>query len=235
MRKFLISASIVATLLGAPMAQAHLQGDLIFRVGAIAVDPHEKSEHITLDGNSVGKNKAGLDSDVKIGFNYVYMLTDNIGVELLAATPFGHNVFARGKTLESLGLNGRLGTVQHLPPTISFVYFPLDDTYNFQPYAGVGANYTAFFKGHLSNSAESKGFEHGLEVDNSFGMAGVVGFDYMFGDDYDQYLFNAQIRYISIQTRATTRLKTGPNTSSRVDVNVDVDPWVYMVSVGYRF
>lgn len=228
MRKILITASILASLLGAPMAQAHLQGDLIFRVGAVTVDPHEDSQrikHQTL--GRVPGSKAGLDSDTQIGFNYVYMMTDNIGVELLAATPFTHNVYVKGMPGPYKGLNGRLGTVQHLPPTLSLVYFPLDDTYDFQPYAGVGLNYTAFFKGHLSNSAESKGFEHGLEVDDSFGLAGELGFDYMFGD---QYMFNAQVRYIDIETRATTKLA-----GKRVDVNVDVDPWVYMVSLGYRF
>lgn len=228
MRKILITASLLAAMLGAPMAHAHLEGDLIFRVGAVTVDPHEDSDdiHHQALGNIKG-TKAGLNSETQMGLNYVYMLTDNIGVELLAATPFNHEVFVKGMPGPYKGLNGRLGEVKHLPPTLSLVYFLLDDSYDFQPYVGAGVNYTFFFDDKLSRTAKGKGFQSGMDIDNSYGWAAQVGFDYMISD---QYMVNAQVRYLDIDTRATTWLG-----GQRVDVDLDVDPLAYMVSFGYRF
>lgn len=79
---------------------------------------------------------ATLDSDTQLGLNFAYMLTDQLGVELLAATPFSHDIGTKG-------LGGlKLGSVKHLPPTLSLVYYPLDSKSAFQPYVGAGINYT---------------------------------------------------------------------------------------------
>ncbi|TWH77273.1 outer membrane protein [Azomonas agilis] len=228
MRKILFTASLMAALLGAPAAHAHLEGDLIFRVGAVLVDPRERSDDIHHQAlGDIPGTKVTLDHEVQMGMNYLYMLTDNIGVELLAATPFTQELRVKGMPGPYAGLNGRLGEVEHLPPTLSLVYFPLDDTYDFQPYVGVGFNYTFFFNDKLSREAKGKGFQSGLDIDNSYGLSAQIGVDYMISD---QYLINAQMRYIDIDTKGTTWLAGG-----RVDVDVDVDPFVYMLSFGYRF
>src|SRR5690606_42037804 len=73
-----------------------------------------------------------------LGLNFAYMLTDKVGVELLAATPFSHDV---GVT----GVLDKLGSIKHLPPTVSLVYYPLDNGSAFQPYVGAGVNFTCFF------------------------------------------------------------------------------------------
>lgn len=62
-------------------------------------------------------------------------------------------------------------------------------------------------------------------------MAFQIGADYMLTDNI---LINAQARYIDIDTRATVENNAvAPGT--RAKVNVDVDPFVYMVGVGYKF
>ncbi len=38
--------------------------------------------------------------------------------------------------------NGKLGSLNQLPPTLSLVYYPLDPKSAFQPYVGAGINYT---------------------------------------------------------------------------------------------
>lgn len=49
----------------------------------------------------------------------------------------------------------------------------------------------------------------------------------------DNIMINAQARYIDIDTRATVENNSvAPGT--RAKVNVDVDPWVYMVGLGYK-
>lgn len=78
-------ALLVATLLLA-FAQAHQAGDFIVRAGTATVRPNA-------GGNTVlGVSSFKVDNDTQMGLTFSYMVTDNIGVELLAATPFTHNV-----------------------------------------------------------------------------------------------------------------------------------------------
>ncbi|MNF32215.1 outer membrane protein [Pseudomonas linyingensis] len=223
-----LTASLLALAVAAPFAQAFEAGDIIVRAGAITVDPHEDSSDIYVGalGVSVPGTKATLDSDTQLGLNFAYMLTNNIGIELLAATPFTHDVGVKGFAGPFAGLNGDLGELKHLPPTLSVIYYPMDSQSVFQPYAGLGVNYTWFFDDKLDSSAEAKGFS-GLDLDDSWGLSAQVGMDYMLTDNV---MLNAQVRYIDIDTEATTSFG-----GADVKVDVDVDPMVYMVGLGYKF
>ena len=227
MYKSLLAVSVLAASLAAPLAHAHKAGDIIIRAGAVTVDPREDSSsihHAVL--GSVSGTKATLDSDTQLGLNFAYMITDHWGVELLAATPFEHDVGVKGFTGAYAGLNGRLGETKHLPPTLSAVYYPLEANNRWQPYVGLGINYTAFFDTELSSAAKDKGFR-GFSLDNSWGVAAQIGLDYMLTD---RLMINAQFRYIDIDTKGKTTLN-----GDRVKVDVDVDPRVYMVGLGYKF
>ena len=228
MRKTLFTASLLAAALAAPLAQAHQAGDIIVRAGAITVDPREDSGDIYVGalGTSVAGTKATLDSNTQLGLNFAYMLTDKVGIELLAASPFSHDVGVKGMPGPHAGLNGKLGELKHLPPTLSVIYYPLDSKSAFKPYVGAGVNYTWFFDDKLSSSAEDKGF-NGLDMKDSWGLAFQVGADYMLTDSL---MVNAQVRYIDIDTTGTTSYG-----GAKVKVDVDVDPMVYMVGLGYKF
>lgn len=220
MRNSILAASLLALAVASPAALAHKEGDIIVRAGAITVDPHEDSGEINVGGVPQGGTKATLDSDTQLGLNFAYMLTDHVGIELLAATPFSHDVGTKG-------LGGlKLGSIKHLPPTLSAVYYPMESGSVFQPYVGLGLNYTWFFDTELTSSAEGRGF-NGLDLDDSWGLAYQVGADYMLTDNL---MLNAQVRYIDIDTTGTTHLG-----AAKVEVDVDVDPFVYMVGLGYKF
>ena len=222
MRNSILAASLLALAVASPAAHAFKEGDIIVRAGAITVDPHEDSGEVHVGGAAVAGTKATLDSDTQLGLNFAYMVTDHVGVELLAATPFSHDVGT--KNLGGL----KLGSIKHLPPTLSAVYYPLETGSAFQPYVGLGLNYTWFFDTELTSSAEGRGFS-GLDLEDSWGLAYQVGADYMLTDNI---MLNAQVRYIDIDTTGTTYLGGG---TVKVDVDVDVDPFVYMVGLGYKF
>ncbi len=228
MRKTLFTASVLAMALTAPFAQAHQAGDVIVRAGAVTVDPREDSSDIYVGAlsTSVPGAKATLDSDTQLGLNFAYMLTNKVGIELLAATPFSHDVGVAGMPGGFSGLNGKLGELKHLPPTLSVVYYPLDSKSAFQPYVGAGINYTWFFDDKLTSEAENKGFS-GLDMKDSWGLAAQIGMDYMLTDNM---MVNAQVRYVDIDTTGTTSYG-----GAKVKVDVDVDPMVYMVGLGYKF
>ena len=223
MRKTLFTASALALALAAPFAQAFEAGDIIVRAGAITVDPHEDSGNVKVAGQPIDA-KATLDSDTQLGLNFAYMLTDKVGLELLAATPFSHDVGTKG-------LGGlKLGEIKHLPPTLSVVYYPLEKTSAFQPYVGAGINYTWFFDDKLTSEAENSALQlRGLDMKDSWGLAAQVGMDYMLTENV---MLNAQVRYIDIDTTGTTYSEAA---GKKIKVDVDVDPFVYMVGLGYKF
>ena len=227
MNKSLLGASLVALALVAPAAHAHQPGDFIVRAGAITTAPNESSGDLRFDGNKVAGTKATLTSDTQLGLTFAYMLSDHIGVELLAATPFQHTVGVKGL---GGGLDGKLANIKQLPPTLSLQYYPMEPNSRFQPYAGVGINYTLFFDEDLSSSRKQQGFSN-LKLQDSVGIAGQLGMDYMITDNL---LVNASVWYVDIDTKASVN---GPTALgySKTKVDVEVDPWVYMVGLGYKF
>ena len=227
MNKSLLGASLVALALAAPAAHAYQAGDMILRAGAITTAPNESSGDLKFDGNKVSGTKATLDSDTQLGLTFAYMLTDHIGLELLAATPFKHTVGVKGL---GGGLDGKLADIKQLPPTLSLQYYPMEPNSRFQPYAGVGINYTLFFDEDLSSARKQQGFSN-LKLQDSVGIAGQLGMDYMLTDNL---LVNAAVWYVDIDTKATI---DGPSALGvgKTKVDVDVDPWVYMVGIGYKF
>ncbi len=138
--------------------------------------------------------KATLDSDTQLGLTFAYMLTDHIGLELLAATPFKHTVGVKGL---GGGLDGKLADIKQLPPTLSLQYYPMEPNSRFQPYAGVGINYTLFFDEDLSSARKQQGFSN-LKLQDSVGIAGQLGMDYMLTDNL---LVNASVWYVDIDTK----------------------------------
>jgi len=224
MRKTLFTASALALALAVPFAQAFEAGDIIVRAGAITVDPHEDSSDVKVGGAAQGGTGATLNSDTQLGLNFAYMVTDKVGVELLAATPFSHDVGTKG-------LGGlKLGELKHLPPTLSVIYYPMEKTSAFQPYVGAGINYTWFFDDKLTSEAENSALQlRGLDMKDSWGLAAQVGMDYMLTDNL---MLNAQVRYIDIDTTGTTYSEAA---DAKIKVDVDVDPFVYMVGLGYKF
>ena len=227
MRKLPLTAALLALTAVSPLALAHQAGDIIIRAGAATVDPHEDSGNISAAaaGGKVAGTKATVDSDTQLGLAAAYMITDHVGIELLAATPFNHRIGVKG-----LGaLDGKLADVKQLPPTLSLQYYPLNPQSRIQPYVGAGINYTLFFDEDLTSSRKSAaggGFSN-LSLDDSWGYAFQAGVDYQLTD---HLLFNAAIWYADIDTKATADSALG-----RVKVDVDIDPWVYMVGLGYKF
>src|SRR5690554_3683609 len=234
MRTQLLASTILALSVAAPSVMAHEAGDILVRAGVVTVTTSESTSGVVVDRSSVpavpaGTNLGGeatLNNNTQLGLNFAYMLTDKVAVELLAATPFEHDVAINGTG----AVDGSLGKVKHLPPTLSAVYYPLESSSVFQPYVGVGVNYTWFFDEETTASAESNTPSlTNLKVKNSWGWAAQIGADYMLTENI---MLNGQIRYIDIDTEATVDVADG---AAHAVVDVDIKPVVYMVGLGYKF
>jgi outer membrane protein len=80
----------------------------------------------------------------------------------------------------------------------------------------------------VAGEFEAVAGESSLSLDDSWGLSLQAGADYYIND---KWLVNAAIWKLDIETDATVQTEN----LGRVDVSVDVDPWVYMIGIGYRF
>lgn len=224
MKKSLVIASVLALGTASPIAHAYKAGDIVVRAGAAMADTQTDSSKISTSvTGKIPGTKATVGNDTQLGLTLSYLVTDHVAVELLAATPFTHRIGVKG-----LGaIDGRFGEAQQLPPTLSVQYFPLDASSKLQPYVGAGVNYTTFFNEKLSDRQHANGFSQ-LELSDSWGLALQAGVDYMLTD---RLVLNAAVWRIDLNTEATAR----HSALGKVKVDVDVDPWVYMIGIGYKF
>ncbi|MGI1967159.1 outer membrane protein OmpW [Shewanella baltica] len=214
MNKNTVSTLIAATLLAAGFSasvSAHQAGDIIVRAGAIVVAPNESSDPVATFGEFKVSN------NTQLGLNFGYMLTDNFGVELLAATPFSHDV--------SLAGVGKIAETKQLPPTLVAQYYFGNSQSVVRPYIGIGVNYTNFYDNEFTN--DLGGALTDLSMTTSWGLAAQAGVDYQVNKNW---LVNASVWYAQISSDVKFKLS-----GDTVVIGTDIDPWVYMVSVGYTF
>jgi outer membrane protein len=215
--KLPIAAAIAALLTATAPAQALDQGDWIARVGVTHVSPDASSS----------PNLVDVDSGTSLGFNFTYMMSNNIGIELLAALPFEHDIEGAGPFAGA----GKLAETKHLPPTLS-VQYHFKPKAKFRPYVGVGLNYTTFFDEEstptLDNALGGAGSTTDVNLDDSWGLAAQLGADFDLNDDW---FANVDVRYIDISTDATLNNSVGGITN----IDVDIDPWVITFALGKTF
>lgn len=197
-----LAAAAAALLMQAPPVQAYEAGDWVLRVGAGNVEP--KSNNGTLASTL----RLDVGSDVKPTLAVSYFMTDNWAAQVLAAWPFEHD----------FRLNGaRSGSLKHLPPTVTVQYhFNPKGPLNF--YLGAGFNYTFIYDEKIAIPGAK------LRLDNSFGLAGELGVDYQFGNNWSLGL---QVWAIDIDSKASLN-GAGIGTAN-------VDPVVWGINLGYRF
>lgn len=237
-RGFKIGVLAAAVMAVAPAAQAFEAGDFVVRGGAVHVAPDDSSDSVTVGGGPLlgagTDTKVNVDSNTQLGLRASYMFTDSLGLGILAATPFKHNITA--DTTVGAADGAKLADTKHLPPTITLQYFPMPSSSAIQPYAGVGVNYTTFFDtqttdtltGTVSGATSSE-----LDLDDSVGVAVEVGLDYMLTENFG---LNAAIWWADIDTDATVTANFADGSSAKTDeFEVEIDPMVYMVGFSYKF
>ena len=199
MKRLMLAGLVVASLSGTAIAQE--AGDWLLRAGPYGVQPKSDNSDI-----------ANVDDGYALGFNFTYFMSSTWALELLAATPFSHDI--------KLAADGsKVAETKHLPPTFSVQYhFPLDGA--FQPYLGVGLNYTYFFDEKTTGALE--GLD--LKLDGSFGLAAQIGADFNLND---KWTIGADVRWIDINTDASL--------DGVALAEVEIDPLVWGITVGYRF
>lgn len=137
----------------------------------------------------------------------LYSFTKNVVGEVVLSIPQKHTVTLNGTDI---------GTFKELPPTFLAQYHFLPGT-QFDPYLGAGVNLTLISSVDLAGGA--------LDLSKtSWGIAAQVGANMNIDK---QWYANADIKYATIGAD----VKAGGTTITKVHV----DPYLYSLSVGYRF
>lgn len=214
----ILALGAAALAAGAPLkAEA---GDWILRARAIAVAPQGSSSGIR---PTFPNERVSVDTAYAPEVDVTYMITNNLGLELIAATT-KHS--ATGKT-GTTGSIGKLADTWVLPPTLTLQYHFMPDA-KFRPYVGAGINYTIFYNSRASASLEDAVGETDVSMSNSLGWALQAGADIPLNE---KVFLNFDIKYIDIDT--TARLTTTAIGQQRVDIGID--PLVIGFGVGMRF
>ncbi len=227
-----LSYGVLLSLLSTPA----LANDFSLNVGAISVMPDDSSSNLNvvegvagLPANSTG---VGVNTNTQLGLTLDYAIDNNWTVELVAATPFSHDITATGALA---GL--KVGKTKHLPPTLLAQYhFDLNSD-TIKPFVGIGVNYTAFFDEQVDPQLRSTLGSLGVVTDsdsvdlalkNSWGYALQAGVNVAINKDWGLHFM---VSKMDIDTTGDVRV----NGNTIQSVDVDIDPYVAMAGVRYNF
>jgi outer membrane protein len=199
-------ALAISGVLAAPAASAHSAGDWTLALGAHQVNPDSDNGRL-----ATGTLPLDIGSSVRPTLAVEYFLRDNVGLEVLAALPFQHDIAIDGV--------GRVGSTKHLPPTLSLQYH-FNGQGKVSPLLGAGLNYTTFFGEDTRGALEGSK----LELDDSFGIALHAGVDLKVGE---QGAIRVDVRWMDIDSDVKVDgAKLGSAT---------IDPLVYGAAYVLRF
>jgi outer membrane protein len=181
-------------------------GDFQVRLRGVAVLP-DVSAKINVSGAGIGGKTDASNSFVPEA-DLTYFLTDNIGVEAIAAVTKHtvHNSVA-----------GTVSSVWLLPPTITAQYH-FDPNGPIRPYVGAGINYTVYYDPH--SALANIGFK------NQFGWVLQAGVDVPVGNG--PYFLNFDVKKVFVGTHIRA-------SGGAVQASADLDPWLIGAGVGIRF
>lgn len=208
-----ICALVVAAFATTPAAADSDNGDswskgLNIRLRGIAVLPNDSADISVIGGD------IDIDNAYVPELDLSWFFTENIATELVLATT-KHDARAVNTAIGNVDV----GEFWLLPPTLLLQYhLPLAG--GLKPYVGAGINYTIVY-----NQDAAGGTVTDLDIDNGFGYALQIGVDY-FIDESWHVNFDVKRLWLNLD---------GELNNGAIAADIDVDPWIVGLGVGYRF
>ncbi len=233
MKKTLLAVALASALL--PNFAFAEEGDWVVRLRAVSVTPNEDSKlGQTVNGLGLGQLMTPS-ADLKVDSNVIpeldisYYITKNIAAELILALGTKHDVKVSGDSFGVIG-NQNLGEVNLLPPTLT-VQWHFNPDQKFDPYVGLGVNYTHMLDRNLRFKSGATAPDK-IKIDSdSWGFVAQAGFDINLDGGW---LINADVKYVTIDTDVKWRGPLSGGQWTKID-SLDINPWVFGVGIGKRF
>jgi outer membrane protein len=148
------------------------------------------------------------DNAITPELDFSYFFTDHVAAELILAT-----------SQHDMGTDTKvdLGDVWILPPTLTFQYHFMPDA-EVRPYAGAGLGYVIYYN-------EDPGQVNDISYENGISYALQAGVDIALDD---HWAVNADIKKLYHNTDVSIN-------GGAITADVDLDPWIFGVGLGYRF
>lgn len=228
-----MKSNLAMLTLASLLAAAPASAEFAINVGAITVAPDDSSSSLNVieqvAGLPAGSTAVGVNSNTQLGLTFDYKFTPNWSVQLIAATPFSHDIKVKGSAIDGL----KVGKTKHLPPTLLAQYHFMPENQTFDPFVGVGLNYTVFFDektdGQLEGaldalSVTASNDKVGLKLKSSFGLALQAGVNVKLTDSLGVHLMLSKM---DIDTTGRVQV----NGATIQSVNVNIDPYVAMIGL----
>jgi outer membrane protein len=200
--RLIAAAAVACAALTPSLSQA---GDFMVRARALYLEPANESTGAIADAVTIN-SKYIWEVDAS------YFITPNIALELIATTPQKQTVYRSGESI---------GTLRHLPPTLTVQYHFAPNNPTVRPYIGAGINYTHFSNVNLDAGGTKLDIER-----HSWGTAVQVGADFPITPNL---YFNVDFKKIDISTDVKVA-ETGQKLGT-----VKVNPVLFGIGIGYRF
>ena len=196
---FALAAAVFAMLVGGKSASADDTGPWELRVHGTYLDMANDSQAFSALGLNFPANSVHVNSKLIPEFDISYFITKNFSAELVLTVP-------QTQTVTLVGA-GTLGTFKHLPPVLSAQYHFLSGA-GFDPYIGLGANFTLIYDTQLSVD----------KVPLSLGSSSVgVGF-----------VLNFDVKKVTLRSDVSVAGGAYLTTAK-------LDPWLLSAGIGWRF
>jgi outer membrane protein len=148
-----------------------------------------------------------------------YFFTKNWAVEAICCVSY-HKVYLDGGNVAP----GQQAASTWLFPPTALVQYHWTDYGHFQPYIGVGVNYTVYFSQHAAEPLLNT-----VAIQNSWGVAGQIGFDYMIDDHWG---FNFDVKKILMNPHVYGTVAPG---AVSISGQANLSPWLIGGGITYRF
>lgn len=188
------------------------------RLRAVVVLPQGGGSLATVPGGAFISNGFRASNQVIPKLDISYYFTPNIAVEAICCLS-KHNVYLSGGPLD----NQRVASTWLFPPTVLLQYH-WTNFGAFQPYIGVGVNYTHYF-----SQQPDYVILNTVTIKDSWGVAGQIGFDYMLDEHWG---VNFDVKKILMEP--TVNATVAPGLVS-ISGRAAISPWMIGGGVTYRF
>ncbi|MDF7673233.1 outer membrane beta-barrel protein [Acetobacteraceae bacterium ESL0709] len=208
------------------------RGDFLIRLSALGVITNNTSSSVSIKGGPAKGTKGYVTATNQVmpEFTFEYFFTDNISLDLIAAST-RHEARAHKTTAQSLIGNGDLGSFWVLPPTLT-VAWHFRPHKRFNPYVGVGLT-LAFFH-NASPATPNKGlglFDH-LKPQTTVGPSFNIGFDYQL---VGNWFLNVDAKEILLRTPIYINHRDNATTGGRIHARDSINPTTVAAGIEYRF
>ncbi len=180
------------------------------KIRAAYLETADKSDAFSALGIDFSEDAVSVEDKWIPEVDITYAFTENVLAELVLTIPQKHDVYLQGV--------GKLGSLEHLPPTLSLVY-EFNNESAFTPYLSGGLNFTWITNKKLNVA----GVDLDLE-DYSLGLALGAGLRYDLGEKWD---IDASLKWIDLESDVTA--------GGAKLTNTQLDPLLFSFGASYRF